>query len=125
MKMVVAIVRPEKYQDVKDALKAKGITGMTFTHVTGRGKQAGVKFTNRIGEFVVDEIEKVKIEIAIDDDHVPCVIDTVCGAAKTGHSGDGWIFIVPIDEAVRISTYESPGDGGKASAEDPHGEEEP
>ena len=126
MKMVVAIVRPEKYQDVKDALKAKGITGMTFTHVTGRGKQAGVKFTNRVGEFVVDEIEKVKIEIAVEDDHVPCVIDTVCKAAKTGRSGDGWIFIVPIDEAVRISTYAAPeSSGGGSSAEAPHGEEEP
>ena len=68
MKMVVAIVRPEKYGEVKDALKDRGVTGMTFTHVTGRGMQAGVKFTNRVGEFMIDEIEKVKIEIVVEDD---------------------------------------------------------
>lgn len=115
MKMIMAIVRPEKYEDVKAALKDKGITGMTFTHVTGRGMQAGVKFTSRVGDFVVDELEKVKIEIVVDDSHVQCVIDTVCGAAHTGRHGDGRIFVLPVEESVRISDY--------APAENEEGEE--
>ncbi|WP_400204507.1 P-II family nitrogen regulator [Methanomethylophilus alvi] len=107
MKMVVAIVRPEKYGEVKDALKDRGVTGMTFTHVTGRGMQAGVKFTNRVGEFMIDEIEKVKIEIVVEDDSkVPCVIDTICQVAKTGRHGDGRIFVLPVESAVRISEWE-------------------
>ncbi len=107
MKMVIAIVRPEKYDEVKDALKEKGVLGMTFTHVTGRGLQAGVRFTNRVGEFTVDEIEKMKIEIVVEDDsQVPCVIETVCRVAKTGHHGDGRIFVVPVEQAVRISDWE-------------------
>lgn len=116
MKMVVAIVRPEKYDEVKDALREKGVLGMTFTHVTGRGLQAGVKFTNRVGEFTVDEIEKMKIEIVVDDDSkVPCVIETICRAAKTGRHGDGRIFVVPVEQALRISDWkpesaEGPGD---------------
>ena len=107
MKMVVAIVRPEKYGEVKDALKDRGVTGMTFTPVTGRGMQAGVKFTNRVGEFMIDEIEKVKIEIVVEDDSkVPCVVDTICQAAKTGRHGDGRIFVLPVESAVRISEWE-------------------
>ncbi len=107
MKMIVAIVRPEKYEEVKDALKAKGVTGTTFTHVTGRGMQAGVKFTTRVGEFTVDEIEKIKFEIVIEDDSaVQCVVDTICSAASTGRHGDGRIFVLPVESAVRISEWE-------------------
>lgn len=106
MKMIVAIVRPEKYQEVKEALKDIGVNGMTFTHVTGRGKQAGVKFTSRVGEFVVDEIEKVKIEIVIEDDSVlGKVIDTIRSSACTGRSGDGRIFVMPVEESYKISDY--------------------
>ena len=107
MKMVVAIVRPERLQCVKDALRDHGINGMTITHVTGRGEQMGLKFTNRVGEFMIDEIEKVKIEIVVEDDSkVPCVIDTICQAAKTGRHGDGRIFVLPVESAVRISEWE-------------------
>jgi nitrogen regulatory protein P-II 1 len=102
MKMVMAIVRPEKYEDVKEALKAEGIVGMTFNPVTGRGKQAGVKFTNRFGEFTVDEIEKMMIDIVVEDSQVDLVIGTVCKVAWTGRNGDGMIFVSPVEQAVRI-----------------------
>ncbi len=106
MKMVVAIVRPERLQCVKDGLKAAGINGMTITHVTGRGEQMGLIFTTRVGEFVVDEIEKVKIETVVEDDQVQTVVDTVRAKAETGHPGDGRIFIMPVLESIRIRSGE-------------------
>jgi len=105
MKMIVAIVRPEKAQDVKDAIHEAGINGMTITHVTGRGRQAGLRFTNRVGEFVVDEIEKTKFEIVVEDKHVDMVIHCVCEAASTGNAGDGRIFVLPVERTCRISDY--------------------
>ncbi|MCQ2069879.1 MAG: P-II family nitrogen regulator [archaeon] len=107
MKMIVAIVRPEKYTDVKEALKEGGIMGMTFTRVTGRGEQAGVKFTSRVGDFIVDEIEKIKIEVMIDNDSdVSKVVDIVRKSAWTGHHGDGRIFVMPVEESYKISDYQ-------------------
>ena len=102
MRMVIAIVRPERLQCIKDALKDAGICGMTITHVTGRGKQKGIVFTNRVGEFVVDEMEKVKVEVVVDDDSVDTVISTISRVADTGHPGDGRIFVVPVLESIRI-----------------------
>ena len=106
MKMIIAIVRPEKYDEVKEALKTIGVMGMTFTHVTGRGKQAGIKFTNRVGDIIVDEIEKVKLEIVLDSDElVEKAVDTIGRTACTGHAGDGRVFIVPVEKAYTISSY--------------------
>ena len=102
MKMVIAIIRPERLQCVKDGLKDAGIYAMTITRVTGRGEQMGLVFTTRVGEFVVDEIEKVKIESVVEDDQVQTVIDTIRRKAQTGHPGDGKIFIMPVIEAIRI-----------------------
>ncbi len=103
MKMIMAIIRPECLQSVKDALRDAGISGMTITHVTGRGEQRGLVFTNRVGEFVVDEIEKVKVEVVVEDDaQVDAVVSAVKGAADTGHPGDGRIFILPVEESIRI-----------------------
>ena len=102
MKMVIAIIRPERLQCVKDGLKDAGIYAMTITHVTGRGEQMGLVFTTRVGEFVVDEIEKVKVETVVEDDQVQTVIETIRRKAQTGHPGDGKIFIVPVLEAIRI-----------------------
>ena len=107
MKMVVAVVRPEKSQDVKDAIHDAGFNGMTISHVTGRGRQAGIKFANRFGEFTVDEIEKVKFEIVVDDSDVDAVISTVRRAATTGTPGDGRIFVVPVERTCRISDFKS------------------
>ncbi len=102
--MVIAIFRPEKLQAVKDALKDAGINGMTITHVTGRGTQSGIKFTNRVGEFCIDEIEKVKIESVVEDSEVETVINTIHDAAVTGKMGDGRIFVIPVETSIRIRT---------------------
>ena len=106
MKMVMAIIRPERLQCVKDALKDIGVSGMTITHVTGRGEQMGLKFTTRVGEFVVDEIEKVKIEMVIDDEDLDRVITTIRRFSETGNPGDGRIFVIPVEQSIRIRTVE-------------------
>ncbi len=106
MKMVMAVIRPERLQCVKDALKDIGVSGMTITHVTGRGEQMGLKFTTRVGEFVVDEIEKVKIEVVIDDEDLDRVITTIRRFSETGNPGDGRIFIIPVEQSIRIRTVE-------------------
>ena len=106
MKMVMAIIRPERLQCVKDALKDIGASGMTITHVTGRGEQMGLKFTTRVGEFVVDEIEKVKIEVVIDDEDLDRVITTIRRFSETGNPGDGRIFVIPVEQSIRIRTVE-------------------
>lgn len=105
MKMVVAIVRPEKAQDVKDAIHEAGFNGMTVTHVTGRGRQAGLRFATRTGELIVDEIEKTKFEMVVEDGDVDVLVDCVCAAACSGNPGDGRIFILPVESAYRISDY--------------------
>lgn len=100
--MVMAVIRPERLQCVKDAMRDIGINGMTITHVTGRGEQMGLRFTNRVGEFVVDEIEKVKIESVVEDSDVDRVIETIRRVAETGNPGDGRIFIIPVERSIRI-----------------------
>lgn len=102
MKMVIAIIRPEKLQCVKDGLKEIGVNGMTVSHVTGRGEQMGLRFTTRVGEFIVDEIEKVKVEAVIEDEELDKVIATVKELAETGSPGDGRIFVVPVEQSVKI-----------------------
>ena len=104
MKMIVAIIRPEKLQCVKDALKAEGVHGMTITNVRGRGEQSGIKFTTRVGEFCVDEIEKV--EIVIDDVLEDAAIAAIKESADTGHMGDGRIFVLPVERSIKIRTEE-------------------
>ena len=111
MRMVVAVVRPERLQAVKDGLRDIGVYGMTITHVTGRGKQKGLVFTTRVGEFIVDEIEKTKIEIVVDHDKVDCVVANIRENAETGHPGDGRIFIIPVLESIRIRS--EPGSEGQ------------
>lgn len=110
MKMVIAVVRPERLQFVKDALREAGIKGMTITHVTGRGKSNGILLTNRVGEFLVDELEKVKLEIVVDDDMVDTVVSAVRGVADTGHPGDGRMFILPVEASIRIRADDSQDD---------------
>lgn len=104
MKMIVAIVRPERLRCVKDALRDHGVNGMTITHVTGRGEQMGLKFTNRVGEFIVDELEKVKIEVVAEDEAIDGIIETIHSAAVTGSPGDGRIFVIPVERSIRIRT---------------------
>ena len=102
MKLVMAVIRPERLQCVKDALRDIGINGMTITHVTGRGEQMGLTFTTRVGEFVVDEIEKVKVESVVEDQDVERTVDTIRRFAETGSPGDGRIFIIPVEGSIRI-----------------------
>lgn len=103
MKMIMAIIRPERLQCVKDALRDAGVNGMTITHVSGRGKQSGIVFTNRVGQFVVDELEKVKLEVVIEDGRkVEDVVEVIRRSAETGSPGDGWIFVIPVEASVRI-----------------------
>jgi len=107
MKKIEAIIRPEKLGDVKQALDDLGIHGMNFTQVTGRGSQRGIVHQGRGGETVtVDMLPKVKVEVVVADMAVERAIDAIVGAARTGNIGDGKIFVMPVDEAVRVRTGE-------------------
>ena len=106
MKLLKCVVRPNALEKVKDALNELGIMGMTVTEVKGFGRQKGHTELYRGAEYIVDFLPKVKIEIAISDDLVSKVTDAVLGASQTGKIGDGKIFILPVEEAVRIRTAE-------------------
>ncbi len=106
MKMVIAIIRPEKFEAVEDALAEKGYLGMTVTEVKGRGEQKGIKLQYRGTSIEVDLLPKMKLEIIVDDGHVDEVIKTICENARTGKYGDGRIFVVPVEKSVRIRTGE-------------------
>ncbi|HDL90398.1 MAG TPA: P-II family nitrogen regulator [Thermodesulforhabdus norvegica] len=106
MKLVVAIVKPFKLDDVKDKLAEIGIKGMTITEVKGFGRQKGRTEIYRGAEYVVDFLPKVKLEIACADEQVREVVEAVCESARTGKIGDGKIFVLPIEECVRIRTGE-------------------
>jgi len=107
MKKIEIIVRPEKLNDVKQALDDLGIHGMNVISVTGRGAQRGIVHQGRGGETVtVDMLPKIKIEVVVADMAVDRVIDAVVKAARTGNIGDGKIFVIPVEEAVRVRTGE-------------------
>ena len=111
MKKVEAIVKPFKVDDIKNALNKMGIQGMTVTEVSGRGKQRGVTLQWRVGEYHVDFLPKLKLEVVVLDDDVPKLVNAITTAARTGEAGDGKIFIIPLDNAVRVRTGE---DGDRA-----------
>ncbi len=102
MKMIIAVIRPEKLQAVKDALKGVGINGLTITHVVGRGEQGGIQFSSRVGSITLDEIEKVKVETVIDDGKVESAVAAIRAAATTGSPGDGRLFILPVEQSMKI-----------------------
>ena len=107
MKLVSAIIKPFKLDDVREALSEIGVQGITVTEVKGFGRQKGHTELYRGAEYVVDFLPKVKLEVAIDDDIVEQVIETVRNAANTGKIGDGKIFVYPVEQVVRIRTGES------------------
>ena len=110
MKKIEAIIRPEKLHDVKQALDDLGFHGMNFIQVTGRGAQRGIVHQGRGGESVtVDMLPKVKIEVVIPDDASDKVIDAIIRSARTGNIGDGKIFVIPVEEAIRVRTGERGG----------------
>ena len=106
MKLVTAIIKPFKLDDVRAALSEIGVSGMTVTEVKGFGRTGGKKEVYRGSAYVVDFVPKVKVDIVVPDNMVADVIDAIEKSAKTGRIGDGKIFVVPVDEAVRIRTGE-------------------
>lgn len=110
MKLIIAIIKPFKLEEVKEALSEIGIEGMTVTEVKGFGRQKGHTEIYRGSEYTVDFLPKVKVEIVVPDDVVAKTSEVIVKAAKTGKIGDGKIFVLPIDEAIRIRTDER-GDG--------------
>ena len=106
MKLIKAIIKPFKLEEVKDALPEIGVEGMTVSEVKGFGRQKGHTEIYRGSEYTVDFLPKVKLEIAVADDIVNKVVDAIVSASQTGKIGDGKVFIIPIEEAVRIRTGE-------------------
>ncbi len=107
MQKIEAIIRPEKLDDVKNALAEAGFTGMNIVHVTGRGVQRGIVHMGRGGEsYTVDMLPKVKVEVVVSDTAAERVVKLICAAAQTGNIGDGKIFLLPVSDAIRVRTGE-------------------
>ena len=106
MKLITAIVKPFKVDDVKDALKSAGVQGMTVTEVKGFGRQGGHTETYRGSEYAIDFVPKVKLELVVDDAHVDAVVDAIVAAANTGKIGDGKVWVTDVSTLIRIRTGE-------------------
>jgi len=106
VKKIEATIRPEKLEPVRAALAEIGILGMTISEVSGRGRQKGVALQWRVGEYRVEFLPKVKIEMVVLDEDVGRVLNVIVRKARTGERGDGKIFVVPVDNAVRVRTGE-------------------
>ncbi|MGB1111012.1 MAG: P-II family nitrogen regulator [Gammaproteobacteria bacterium] len=107
MKLVTAVIKPFKLDDVREALSGIGVQGLTVTEVKGFGRQKGHTELYRGAEYVVDFLPKLKLEVAVSEDIVDSVIEAITNAARTGKIGDGKIFITPIEQTIRIRTGES------------------
>jgi nitrogen regulatory protein P-II 2 len=110
MKMVTAVIKPFKLDDVREALSEIGVQGITVSEVKGFGRQKGHTELYRGAEYVIDFLPKIKLEIAISDELVERVVETITAAARTGKIGDGKIFVTPLEQVVRIRTGELDGD---------------
>lgn len=106
MKKIEAILRPEKLEPIKAALEGFGYFGMTVTEVSGRGRQGGLSLQWRVGQYRVDLLPKVKIEVVVLDDDVGRILNAITSKARTGDIGDGKIFVLPVENAVRVRTGE-------------------
>ena len=106
MKLITAILKPFKLDEVKDALQAAGITGMTVSEASGFGRQRGHTEVYRGAEYTVDLVPKVRIEALINDSDVAKVVDAIVAAAKTGKIGDGKVWVIPVEDVVRVRTGE-------------------
>ena len=106
MKKIEAVIRSEKLEDLREALDAKGFSAMTVTEVKGRGTQKGITLEWRVGEYRVEFIPKIKVELVVDDDNVDKVVEVILSVCSTGKIGDGKIFISTIEEVIRIRTRE-------------------
>ena len=123
MKKIEAVIRPEKFNEVKESLKKIGYPGMTVTHIEGHGRQKGLTEQFRGREFRVELIPKTKIEIVVKDKDVKTVLETIRESAHTGEIGDGKIFIIPIENALRIRTDEKGEKGELENKEEKNGPE--
>jgi len=106
MKKIEAIIREERLEPVKKALERNGLVGMTISEVSGRGQQKGIPLQWRVGEYRVEFLPKIKLEIICHDEDCEMVVETIRRAAKTGRIGDGKIFILPVEDIIRIRTGE-------------------
>ena len=106
MKLITAVVKPFKLDDVKDALKGAGVVGMTVTETRGFGRQGGHTETYRGSEYQIDLVPKVKVEVVVDDDDADRIVDAIVDAAHTDKIGDGKVWVTTVDELVRIRTGE-------------------
>jgi len=107
MKKIEAIIREERLDAVKKALEEMGLIGMTVTEVSGRGQQKGIPLQWRVGEYRVDFLPKLKVEIVCHDDDCEAALEAIKVAAKTGRIGDGKIFVLPVEAAYRVRTGET------------------
>ncbi|MBQ8016575.1 MAG: P-II family nitrogen regulator [Methanobrevibacter sp.] len=110
MKRIIAIIRQEKFEDVKKALMEVGCEGMTVSEVKGRGSQQGIKESYRGSSYCIDLIPKTRVEVVVKDEGLDLLVEAIRKGAYTGNIGDGKIFIQPVDDVIRIRTGES-GDG--------------
>jgi nitrogen regulatory protein P-II 1 len=106
MKLIKAIIKPERFEFVKKALEEKGFKGMTVTEVKGRGEQKGITLEYRGGLMIVDMLPKIQLEIVVRDSEEDLLISTIMESARTGKIGDGKIFIIPVEKSIRIRTGE-------------------
>jgi nitrogen regulatory protein P-II 1 len=104
MKKIEAIIREERFKAVKETLEEHSYFGMTVSEVSGRGKQKGIPLQWRVGEYRVDLLPKLKIELVVLDEDVPVAIDAIVRNARTGEVGDGKIFVLPVEKVVRVRT---------------------
>ena len=107
MKKIEAIIRSERLEAVKSGLEKAGINAMTITDVMGRGEQKGLEFTHRAGKYRVEFLPKVKIEVVLSDEDVGRAVEAVIACGRTGEIGDGKIFVLPVEDVIRIRTGES------------------
>jgi len=110
MKLITAIIKPFRLDDVREALSATGVQGMTVTEVKGYGRQKGHTEIYRGAEYAVSFLPKIKIEVAVKSEMVDAVIEAIASKAKTGQIGDGKIFVTPLDSVLRIRTGEADGE---------------
>jgi nitrogen regulatory protein P-II 1 len=106
MKLIVAVIKPFKLTDVKEALKNAGVQGMTLTEVNGFGRQRGHTEVYRGAEYEIDFVPKIRLEVLVDDEQTDDVVDAIVSSAVTGKIGDGKVWVVPVETAVRVRTGE-------------------
>ena len=106
MKLVTAVIKPHKWEDVRAALEALGVTGMTVSEVSGYGRQKGHTEVYRGAEYDIALVPKLRVEIVVDDDDADDVVRTVCTTAQTGRIGDGKVWVTPVESVVRVRTGE-------------------